>query len=283
MDKQSLSQLIAEISAPPMGTFQLAQVRELTSQIQRVKRSAEPADSKLAKIEHLLETLAFRPFTAPDLLACGREVIVGVAPLEAISQADQHLGSTAGFTDILTYLNTKTCLYFKTADVLADTLQSSPELDWSSAVILLCKAFELETVQRILIPLRMRSNATDLTEDIKDIDFSRIAKFCSSAIVKPPELGTFGHFLRTAIHSTRRRTSSGLLKEFYKLVAQWPQSNWIVDPCGLSAAVERLTTEFRNRAAHIELLAPSDYTNCRKFVRDNPDKIIVRLVVATEE
>jgi hypothetical protein len=228
MDKKSFSQMIAEMSAPRMSTFQLAQVRELTSQIQRVKRSAEPTDSKLAKIEHFLETIALGPFTAKknvadlmptkmsQVLKKVAEEAVQTGELEvqaakheeidldrlaadsedaAISPADRHLSSTTDFTDILTYLNTETCRCLKTADALADTLQSSPELDWSSVVLLLCKAFEIETWQRILIPLRMRSNANDLTGDLKDEDFSRIAKFCSSAIAKPPALGTFGHFL----------------------------------------------------------------------------------------
>ena len=66
------------------------------------------------------------------------------------------------------------------------------------------------------------------------------------------------------------------------MVGRWPQSSWIVDPGGLTTAIERLTKEFRNRAAHIEQLVELDFAKCRSYVREDPGKIIVRLVVATE-
>jgi hypothetical protein len=184
--------------------------------------------------------------------------------------------------EILMYLHTTTRSFLRTADDIASYLRSSTDLDWSAAVIVLCKAFERETVQRILVPLRLSTETYDLSSDLKDVEFNRIAKFCRSSAATPPELGTFGRFLTTAIHSVRRRNSSALLRAFYELVSQWPQSSWIVDPQGLAAAIERLTREFRNRAAHIEQLVQLDFTKCREYVRENPDKIIVRLVVATE-
>jgi hypothetical protein len=133
-----------------------------------------------------------------------------------------------------------------------------------------------------MIPLRTSTGAYDLSNDLKDTEFGRIARFCSSPAAKPPELGTFGYFLNTAIHSVRRRNSSSLLQAFYELIKQWPQSTWIVEPDGLVRAIEQLTTEFRNRAAHIERLDQSDFAKCRRYVRENPEKIIVRLIVAIE-
>jgi hypothetical protein len=180
------------------------------------------------------------------------------------------------------YLDVTTRSFLRTADDIASYLQSSADLDWSAAVIVLCKAFERETVQRILVPLRLSTKAYDLSNDLKDVEFKRIAKFCTSSVAPPPELGTFGRFLTTAIHSMKRRNSSALLRAFYELVSQWPQSGWIVDPHGLAAAIERLTREFRNRAAHIEQLVQLDFIKCRSYVRENPDKVIVRLIVSTE-
>jgi hypothetical protein len=183
------------------------------------------------------------------------------------------------FDEILIFLDSTTRSFLKTADDIASYLRTSEELDWSVAVMPLCKAFERETVQRILNPLRAKSDRYDLSEDLSDNDLGRVAKFCVSSGHKPPELGTFGHFLKTAIHSVRRRNASGLLKAFYDLISQWPQSSWLIDTTGLVSSIERLTTEFRNRAAHIERLMEIDFRNCRTFVRDDPHKIIV--VVAT--
>jgi hypothetical protein len=137
-------------------------------------------------------------------------------------------------------------------------------------------------VQRILVPLRLSVKTYDLSNDLKDAEFNRIAKFCRSSEATPPELGTFGRFLTTAIHSVQRRNSSALLRAFYDLMSQWPESSWILNPQGLAAAIERLTREFRNRAAHIEQLVQLDFIKCRSYVRENPDKIIVRLVASTQ-
>src|SRR5438874_1560736 len=99
------------------------------------------------------------------------------------------------FAQILSHLNLTTRSFFRTAEALSSFLQQSSDLDWSPAVIALCKAFELETVQRIMLPLRMKIASEDLSADIKDKDFGRIAKFCNSSAAKPPELGTFAHSL----------------------------------------------------------------------------------------
>jgi hypothetical protein len=115
---------------------------------------------------------------------------------------------------------------------------------------------------------------------MSDEDLGRIARFCSAA-GQPPELGTLGHFLNTAIHSKRRRASSILLQSFYELVSDWPRSQWLVDEFGLEAALKRLTKEFRNPAAHIEKLNESDFSNCRNFVREAPEVVMLKLFLAT--
>lgn len=273
-----------------MSPFQLQAAQEFISRFQRVKRSPQTLDIKLREMDRLIHWHISRPLEERPRVAFmpATRALRGPPQIRRSLESPQarslakELSSTTEFADVLMYLDTTTQLFLKTADALASALQSSAELDWSPAIVALCKAFELELVQRILVPLRSRSSGDDLSDDLQDADLGRIAKFCGSSVVKPPELGTFGYFLKVAIHSTRRRNSSRLLRQFYELINEWPRSSWVIDPVGLPAAIERLTTDFRNRAAHIEQLAELEFTNCSKFVRDNPDKIIVRLVVATE-
>jgi len=98
---------------------------------------------------------------------------------------------------------------------------------------------------------------------------------------KPPELGTFSHFLRTAIHSKGRRETSALLRCFLKLAADWTGSHWILKPTGLLESLGSLTTKFRNRASHIDELGKQDYRDCRELVIGS-EGALWKLVVATE-
>jgi hypothetical protein len=98
--------------------------------------------------------------------------------------------------------------FIATAEFVAGQLDASPQLEWSPAVIGLCKALETELVSRVLKPLARLAAREDLTADKGDKDFGRIAAYCSGLAHKPPELGSFSHFLQTVIHSKQRRETS---------------------------------------------------------------------------
>src|SRR5579884_225714 len=55
-----------------------------------------------------------------------------------------------------------------TAECVAERLLAQTDMDWSAAVIGLCKAFEVELVQRVIEPLKEASAGTDLSPDIAD-------------------------------------------------------------------------------------------------------------------
>jgi hypothetical protein len=278
-----------------MSTLEPDLVEQLMFGIELVKLSDEPFTSKIAEMDRLVDLYTSRLLERRASVHRIRAPAFGRAPER--SQGGSFLESrglpsppsplprptfASQFGDIVMYLDATTVSFLRTAEDIASYLQSSVHLDWSAPVILLCKAFERETVRRILEPLRLSTKRSDLSNDLDDLEFNRIAKFCRSTEASPPELGTFGRFLATAIHSVKRRNSSALLQAFYQLVSQWPESTWIVDPHGLAPAIERLTKQFRNRAAHIEQLMQSDFIKCHSYVRDDPDKIIVRLVVSTQ-
>jgi hypothetical protein len=171
--------------------------------------------------------------------------------------------------------------FVATAEYVAGRLDADPQLEWSPAVIGLCKAVEAELVGRILKPLAALAARENLSADRQDKDMGRVAAFCADAGRKPPELGTFAHFLQTAIHSTARRENSPLVKAFFRLSAGWPGSQWLLQPAGLHKALSVLTTKFRNRAAHTDELGQQDYAACREHVI-GPDGALWKLVVATE-
>ena len=65
-----------------------------------------------------------------------------------------------------------------------------------------------------------------------------------------------------------------------KLSRQWTASTWLLEPRGLSAALESLT-KIRNRAAHIDELSKTDYVKCRTLVIGG-EGLLWKLLMATE-
>jgi hypothetical protein len=179
------------------------------------------------------------------------------------------------------YLSAKSLQFVATAEHVAQQLQAEPQLEWSPAVIGLCKAVESEVVWRILQPLAARASRENLNTDKEDKDLRRVATFCSDPSRTPPELGTFAYFLQTVIHSQKRRETSIVIGSFLQLAAEWADSHWLLDPKGFHRELGLLTRDFRNRAAHIDELGREDYLNCRELVVGS-DGVLWRLVLATE-
>ncbi len=171
--------------------------------------------------------------------------------------------------------------FIVTAEHVAAQLELKAQLEWSPAVIGLCKAIEAEVVVRILRPLATFAGTEDLSGDKSDKDIGRVAAFCADPQRKSPELGSFAHFLQTAIHSQQRRQTSKLIGCFIRLAATWTGSTWLLDPDGLHRVLTHLTTTYRNRAAHIDELAKDDYLGCRE-VTIGSQGVVWNLITSTE-
>ena len=98
-----------------------------------------------------------------------------------------------------------------TAHAVTPALRGATGLDWSVAIIGLCKAVEVEAVHRIAEPLRLAASSQDMSVEAKDADFGRVARYCQGR-ASAPELGSLAHFLRTAVNSkSRAKSMSGNL------------------------------------------------------------------------
>ena len=200
--------------------------------------------------------------TQPDDERCDAlaDALLSAVNLEAKRQAERLYRAADERTARLT---PQAVRFIATAEYVGAQLQSEPQLEWSPAVIGLCKAVELEVVNRILVPLAKKSNSADLWADSRDKDLARVAEFCRDPTRPSPELGAFAYFLQTAIHSKRRRDTSVLIQAFLELARDWVGSSWILDPSSFLRSLETLTKKFRNRAAHIDELGKTDYLECR--------------------
>lgn len=181
------------------------------------------------------------------------------------------------------FLSPTTMRFFATSECVAETLTNEANLDWSPAIIGLCKAFELELVERLINPLKEFCKEINFSEqDLKDKDFGKIASYCSGKPLKSPELGVVNHFISTAVNSKERLETSNFLKLGFKgFLSKLPNHNWIIDKNGLSSGIQKLTTNYRNKAAHTDELDELDYKNCKDLVFGD-NGIIWDLILSSE-
>jgi hypothetical protein len=171
--------------------------------------------------------------------------------------------------------------FIATAEFVSDALKYASDLDWSPATIGLCKAVEIEVVERILRPLAAQLRGVNLDVDKNDKDLARVARFLAQPDSQPPELGTFSHFLQTSLNSETRRSTSPSIKALHRLFSLWPNSYWLTRILGFYDGLVKLARDFRNRAAHVESLSESDYKACREFVL-GPDGLLWKIIFATQ-
>lgn len=228
----------------------------------------------------LLSIYEIKAGTKPDdeKAADLAEVLLSLLSKDQVREAERLYQ----FSEKRASLLSETALKFvSTSEHLSRVLESVPDLDWSPATIGLCKAVEVEIIERILIPLLAQLKGISIEVDVKDKDIGRVAKFIAEPNNKPPEMGAFAHFLQTSINSQTRRATSPTVEHLYKLFHLWPNSDWISSTDDLYTSIVRLTQDFRNPAAHINTLTKQDYDNCREFVI-GANGMLWKLISATQ-
>lgn len=165
------------------------------------------------------------------------------------------------------FLSPLSLRFLATSEFVAETISKEANLDWSPAVIGICKAFELEVTERLINGLKETCRTMQLSDnETRDKDFGRIVSYCLGKLPKPPELGTVKHFLLTAINSKDRLETSDFLRAFKLFLSKRPNSSWLIDPNGFAPSLDKLTVKFRNRAAHTDELDVVDYSECNELV-----------------
>jgi hypothetical protein len=190
-----------------------------------------------------------------DVLA---SVLLSLVSQDEIAQAERLLSISEKRAELLSPAAVR---FISTSEHVSKHLANEPELEWSPAVIGLCKSVELEAVRLLLQPLAEQLTGADLAADRTDKDYGRIVAFCSDPTRRPPELGTIAHFLRTLANSKQRRQQSVVLQGFLKLASNWSGSHWVLDDSGLASFLNLLTVEYRNPAAHTTELGRAEYVS----------------------
>ena len=166
----------------------------------------------------------------------------------------------------ITQLTEQSQRLLATSKFVASHLANATDLDWSAAIVCICKAVEVELIERLIEPLALECRDADLDHDIQDKHLGRVARFCAGRTDKPPELGVIRHFLQTARYSRSRQDTSTLLHALRRILRRWPDSAWLLEPDGALVVLEQVTTQYRNRAVHTDELQESDFDACLRLV-----------------
>lgn len=167
-----------------------------------------------------------------------------------------------------------------TAEAVAQGFTSikATELDWSAAIIGLCKAVEIEATRLIGGALSAATAQADLSSDLSRREFSHMARFCASG--EFIELGRLASFLKAASKSSLAEASP-LVSALREVLSQWPHSDWLVANEGFASKVKELAKRYRNPAAHTALLNHSDFESCSDAVQGSSG-LLWGLLVAVE-
>lgn len=197
----------------------------------------------------------------------------GLAPESVDASRESCARRSSGFVR----LSPEAQQMLATAHAVTEVLRAGTGLDWSAAVIGLCKAAEIEILRTVIEPIKTEVSGQDLDADLADKDLARVARYCANR-APAPELGAAMHFLQTARSSVRRAPSSPLIQAFASLAAGWERRDWLLGSDGLIPMAQRLGREFRNPAAHTALLTESDFDECVALV-EGADGILAHLLV----
>lgn len=220
----------------------------------QVKAGTEPDAERDAAIVVLLAASV-----TPDQIAAAQQRLATNAAHRLLSPAAQQM--------------------LATTEAVRATLVNMTGLDWSAAVIGLCKAVEVEIVRRIAEPLRDATKQADLAGDLADKDFARFARYCAGR-APAPEMGSLAYMLGVAARSKRRATHSPMLTALTRLGTGWTGGEWILAADGLAEQANALTRQFRNPAAHTAVLDKDDFDRCRDLVQGE-NGLLGRLIEAT--
>ncbi len=163
-----------------------------------------------------------------------------------------------------------------TAEAVAEgfAARTVTELDWSAAVIPLCKAVEVEAGRLVYEPLRAAVVDQVLAGD--RARFKTMVRFCQDN--GPLSLGAMSYFM-SSVAAAPRSVNSPLVVAIRLLASRWPRSDWLFSANGFTARVRILTNQYRNPAAHTDLLSKSEYRACVEDVRGS-DGILWHLLAA---
>lgn len=177
-------------------------------------------------------------------------------------------------------LNELTIKYLATADFLGKKLPKDNFIEWSPAIMCLCKSVESELISKIFLPLKKIALENSYKSNFEDKRTIRIEKFVSGNTDVSPELGTISFLFNLLANSEEWKKNNKLFNIIKIFLEKKPFSEWFYSKNGASKSLDELCKKYRNISAHISDLTKDDFDKCYLIV-NGKDGILEKIFLAS--
>lgn len=155
-----------------------------------------------------------------------------------------------------------TIKFLATAEFLEKNMPEGEYLEWSPAIICLCKAVESELIHKFINPMRELGSKEKINADELDKRTQKFEKYIFALNDTPPEIGSIAFFTKLISSSESYKKQSKALKIFKVYCQMRPFSDWLYSTDGAPIELNKLVEDFRNKAAHLSNFNKKDYEIC---------------------
>lgn len=175
-----------------------------------------------------------------------------------VSELEREISKKSSF-------DSDTNKFLATAEFLKRKLPDEENLEWSPAIISLCKAVENELVKKWILPLKLMAEGAKVNNQVIDKRTQRLEKYIMGINDTPPELGSIYFFIDILSKSESFRNNSPTFELIKEYSQKRPLSYKFYSSNGISDSLKELVENYRNKAAHIEVLKKEDYICCEEI------------------
>jgi len=165
-----------------------------------------------------------------------------------------------------THLDNLTNKYLATANLLYEKLPKREYIEWSPAILCLCKSVENELINKIISPLKKIASETINENPSEDKRTIKIEKYIYGKSNIPPELGAISFLFELLSNSEKWKQNNPIFNLIKSYCQKRPFSDWIYSKNGAAKSLNELCQKYRNIAAHISDLKIEDYEKCLSLV-----------------
>jgi hypothetical protein len=169
-----------------------------------------------------------------------------------------------------------TIKFLATAEFLAKKMPDDDYLEWSPAIICICKAVENELIHKFINPMQEIGMRKKINPDELDKRTQKFEKYIFGLNNTPPEIGSISFFTKLVSTSESYRKNSEAFKVLQVFCQKRPFSDWFYSEDGATSELTILVEDFRNKAAHLFDFNKADFEKCSSLT-NSKDGVLNKL------
>jgi len=206
------------------------------------------------------------------------EMVIAASVAKHSTSLDSYIDEVRKWLDGWDALDDASRLFLPQAELLFDTIDTTDCEDFSPFILQYCRALENELLKKLFSAYttdfhnRQPNPASFLTQDLNDKKTGKFAKLLKLGQSKYT-LGDMNFIMRLIKEHGETLQRSQLLQDFRAFTLRYFES-CIVEEKYLNQ-IHRITSDFRNHAAHPSVLGRDLALQCRELVRNCINELIL--------